>query len=113
MVTNKSFNIIDDVCTITTIPSASLNKLSKIAEKCICNAVYESHLNKEQITDINIGFGNLLISVEDNTLVYKFIPSSTFERELVNTIVSKKNPLREKLELTFINRITNTYKDMF
>lgn len=113
MIKNNTTNIIDDLCKITTIPAASINRLVDISEKCICNCVYESQLNQELITDVNIGIGNLIISIEDNSLVYKFIPNSKFERNLVTTIVNKKNPLTEKVETTFINRIINTYKDMF
>lgn len=113
MTENKATNILDDLCKITTIPAASLNKLVDTAGKCICNSVYESQLKQELITDVNIGLGNIIISIEDNALTYKFIPSSKFERNLVTTIVNKKNPLAEKVETTFVNRIISTYKDMF
>ena len=113
MTDKKATNIVADVAKITTIPAASLHKLNMIYHKCICSAVYESQINQDTLTDVDIGLGNLIISIEDNALTYKFIPNSKFERDLVATIINKKNPLAELAELTFVDRIINTYKDMF
>ena len=79
---------------------------------CICNNVHETVLAGDDFCELNIGIGNLIISVESNALKYKFIPSTKFENELVATIKTGKNPLEVKLEETFVNRILKTYKDM-
>ena len=109
----KATDIINDVATITTIPPTSLRKLIDKMSWCICNAVEESRLSNIESTIVNIGFGQLIIAVEDNQIQYKFIPSSKLERGLVDTIINKKNPLIVNLEETFANRIVKTYKDMF
>ena len=109
----KPINILDDICKITTIPTASMNKLFNKLEWCICNAVEESKISGEAITEVNIGIGNLIISIENNTLQYKFIPSAKLEKGLVETAVYGKNPLVVNLEETFANRIVKTFKDMF
>lgn len=109
----KPVNILDDVCKITTIPTASMNKLFSKMEWCICNAVEESKLSGENITEVNIGVGTVIISIIDNSIQYKFIPSQKLERGLVDTIVYGKNPLVVNLEETFANRIVKTFKDMF
>ena len=106
-------DIVEDIATITTIPPASLRKLFDKVGWCICNAVEESRLRNEDITEINVGYGNLLISIENNQIQYKFIPNSKLEKGLVETIVNKKNSLVVNLEQTFANRIVKTYKDMF
>lgn len=59
-------DIIEDISTITTIPPVSLRKLFDKVGWCICNAVEESRLKEQDITEVNIGFGTLLISVENN-----------------------------------------------
>lgn len=105
-------NAIEDICEITTIPVASMQKLFDKIGWCICNCVEEAKLNDQEYCEINIGIGNLLISVEDNSLCYKFIPSTKLEQSLVATIVDGKNPLEIALEETFVNRILKTYKDM-
>lgn len=109
----KPTNIVQDISTITTIPTASLHKLFDKVGWCICNGVEESRLNGDDVTEINLDFGTLLISVENNQIQYKFIPSSKLEKGLIDTIINKKNPLTVKLEDTFANRILKTYKDMF
>lgn len=106
-------NIIDDLSTITTIPPASLRKLFEKVGWCICNGVLESRLAEQDITEINLGYGTLIISIENNQIEYKFIPSSKLEKGLIETVVNKKNPLVVNLEETFANRILKTYKDMF
>ena len=105
-------NVLQDISQITTIPLASLNRLSEKIGWCICNCVEESRLKGQDTTEVTFGFGALVISVENNEINYKFVPSKKFEKGLVETIVNKKNPLTVKLEDTFVNRIIKTYKDM-
>ena len=105
-------NILEDISLITTIPLASLNRLSDKIAWDICNCVEESVLKNEETTEVSFGFGTLILSTEGGQLSYKFVPSRKFERGLVDTIVNKKNPLVVKLEDTFANRIVKTYKDM-
>lgn len=108
----KVTKVLDDICDITTIPPASMHKLFDKIGWCICNAAYESKLAGDSCCECNIGIGNLIFSIKDNSLQYKFIPSMKFENELVATIKTGKNPLEIKLEETFVNRILKTYKDM-
>ena len=109
----KSLNMIDDVANITTIPVASLQKLNDKLVWCICNAVEESKLKEESVVNLNIGLGNLIISVINNQIQYKFIPSSFFEKNLVTTIVKGKNPLVNALEESLVSRIMDAYKELF
>ena len=109
---NKAINILDDICEITTIPNASMHKLFDKIGFCIANAIYEGYLNKQQIIEVNIGLGTIIVSIDSNQLVYKFVPSCKLEKNIVDSIRNNKNPLDIKLEETFVNRILNTYKDM-
>ena len=105
-------NALEDICKITTIPPASMHKLFDKIAWCICNSMHETVLSGESQCDINIGIGNLIITNTKSHLEYKFIPSAKLERGLIETVLSKKNPLEVKLEETFVNRIVKTYKDM-
>ena len=98
---------------ITTIPQHSLQRLMTVMNYCICNSVYESMLQKQPITSLNIGVGVLQIENTGTQLNYKFIPSQQLEKSLVKTITKNENPLADKLETTFTQRIVKTYKDMF
>lgn len=105
-------SLINDLATITTIPVNSLQKLKEKEIYIICNDVEESTLQNDNITEINIGIGNLIIEVKDNFINYKFVPSSKLEKNLISTIVNKKNPLTNIFEETLVNRIVKTYKDI-
>ena len=109
----KSLNLMEDVSNITTIPMASLQKLNDKFMWCACNAVEESRLKGEDVVSLNIGLGTLIISIVSNQIQYKFIPSNAFEKNLVSTIVNEKNPLTKILEESLVNRIMETYKDLF
>lgn len=108
-----TFNLIDDLSTLTTIPSGTLNKLADKVSYIICNNLEESVLNSDNIMELNVGIGTLILSIEDNSLEYKFIPSQKLETSIVNTIKNKKNPLETTLEKSLVSRILNAYKDMF
>lgn len=105
-------NALADICAITTIPTASMQKLFNKISYCIANSVYEAFLGKKNSAEIDIGFGHIIVNIEQNQLLYKFIPSPKLEKNIIDSIRQNKNPLDIKLEDTFINRILKTYKDM-
>ena len=105
-------SLINDLAIITTIPVNSLQKLKEKEIYIICNDVEESTLQNRNITEINIGIGNLFLEVEEGFINYKFIPSSKLEKNLIDTIINKKNPLTNVFEEALANRIVKTYKDM-
>ena len=105
-------SIVNELSTITTIPMNSLQKLKEKEVYLICNAVEESALQGKTLTEINIGIGNLIILIENGFVTYKFTPSSKLEKNLVSTIVNKKNPLTNLFEESLANRVVKTYKDM-
>ena len=104
--------LINDLAILTTIPVNSLQKLKEKELYIICNDVEESLLQNKRITEINIGWGTLIIEVEENSINYKFVPSSKLEKNLISTIINKKNPLTNAIEDALANRIVKTYKDM-
>ncbi len=106
-------DLINDISKLTTIREDDLNKLVNKAIWCICNAINESELNHDNITEINIGIGKLIITSEDDMIKYNFIPSKKLEKYLIKTITENKNPLKLMLEKTLCSRITNAYKDIF
>lgn len=107
-----TFNVLNDLATLTTIPQATLVKLMDKMGWCICNLVEESSLNSDSITEIDLGIGKLILNIENNEIEYKFIPSTKLESNIIKTIKEKKNPLLNKLETSLADRIINTYKDM-
>ena len=105
-------NLLNDLSIITTIPQATLTKLTDKSIWCICNSLEEAILKLESIAEIDLGIGKLLLGIEDNSLEYKFIPSPKLESNIIKTIKDKKNPLINQLESSLADRIINVYKDM-
>lgn len=113
MIKQTTDDILQQVTDITTIPQHSLQRLTTVTNYCICNSVYESKLLHENITAMNIGIGTLFVENTGKALNYKFVPSQQLEKSLVKTLTTNQNPLVNKLETTFTQRIVKTYKDMF
>lgn len=105
-------NVIQDISTLTTIPKATLNKLTDLLEASVCHAVQESCCEDEEITSINLGYGVLHIKHSKNELKYKFIPSNKFEKAIVETVKTKQSPLVAKVEETLTARVMNVYKEL-
>ncbi len=103
-------DILDDVSTLTMIPKESLIKLSDKMIWCICNQIEEDKLKTNDISELDIGIGTLLIQNEEDTIRYKFIPSDALESSVIKTINDGTNPLKERLEKRLIQKILNTYK---
>ena len=55
-----------------------------MADYCISDYILESKLNDEDVTDINIGIGELKLVVVDDSLTYQFIPSKKLETMIVD-----------------------------
>lgn len=109
---NKDKNIVSDVSQLTTIPYQTLEKLIDTFEMCICHSVLETSLEHENICVCDIGLGTLSLCLDKNSISYKFIPSSNFEKKLINTFKHKTSPLIDIVETTLKDRIVNTYKDL-
>lgn len=103
-------DILEDVSTLTMIPKDALIKLSDKMIWCICNQLEEDKLKTNDISELNIGIGTLLVQNQEDVIRYKFIPSDTLESSVIKTINDGTNPLKERLEKRLIQKILNTYK---
>lgn len=106
------YNSIDDLQQLTTIPKASLQKVFNLLDSCICHNILETIENGENLIEINIEIGRLIINIEGNSIKYKFIPSTQFEQHIKNTVIFKISPLVENIEKSLAKKITDTYKDL-
>lgn len=106
------FNIVEDVSKLTTIPVKSLNSLMDKFIYCIVDAVKESNLSNEEITEIDLGVGVLYIKHTNKELKYKFVPSNKLNKCMSDMLNSGLNSLENTLELSLVDRIVNTYKDL-
>lgn len=105
-------NIIKDLSTLTTIDENTFSKLVQKVEWCINDAVESSILSKDTILNLDIGIGILIIKFDD-TIKYKFIPSTSLEKSIINTITNERNDLKNNLETSLVNKLQNVYKNFF
>lgn len=107
-----NYDIIKDTATLTTVPEKTLKKLVSKEIYCINDAVAEMQAANIEVIDLDIGLGNLAISVVDDKVVYKFIPSTELEESVKSAILNGRNLLEDVLEASLVERLTNTYKDI-
>ena len=105
-------SLCEDLSKLTTIPVSKLESLISLSCYCIDEELLESGLEGKEIMEYDIGIGTLLISLSNNSIRYKFIPSKQLEGHIVNSLKTKQNSLSNKIEKNLVDSIVNTYKDM-
>ena len=106
-------NLIEDLSIITTIPRITLEQLMDKCNNIICHAVYETYIKGDVHTCIDVGLGKLSIVITEEGILYKFIPTETFEESIHQTILSKKSPLTKAVEEGLVSRIETARKELF
>ena len=104
---------VQDLNVLTTIPTASLQKLFDKIQFIICHTLEESILEGDEITEVDLDFGTLVIKIEDGQIKFRFVPSVKLNKSIKSTIIDKKSPLTSEIEATLKDRITKTYKELF
>lgn len=102
-----------DLSNLSNIPENILDKLSELTTYVISSSVYESLLNKEGMTEIDLGFGNLLIKHDTADIKMKFIPNDILKEDLKKINNGGKPGLYRKLEKAVSAKLKELYKEMF
>ena len=108
----KHFNLTRDISAVTNIP---MSLLEKLIQDCIYILSYDimDMLKENETTGVvDIGFGTITFSVDDNKLLYKFIPSTKLEKCIQLTLEEGVTPLDKKVESKLSKKILATYKDL-
>lgn len=101
-----------DVSNLTTVPFSSVQKIFSRFQDCICYNLQQSINNKEEYAEIDIYIGKLILKKEDNHIYYKFIPSPSFEKDVLITYQRGECPLIRRLEDTISDKISSAYKEL-
>lgn len=109
----NTVNVIEDICTLTTISRRSLSKLVSLAESVASHAIVESCMTNEPVTCLEIGIGRIYITDSEQGILYKFVPTQDFGNIVKDAIVNKKSKVVDITEAEMRKRIEDTYKDMF
>jgi len=102
-----------DLSTITTINEQVLTKFIEKIEWCISDGIEKLILSGEDSIKIDIGIGFLIITLCEEGVKYKFIPSEHLEKVISNTVINEKNLFVCNLEQSVITKFTNVYKNFF
>lgn len=105
--------LMTDISTIYSIRASILSKLERLAETCICDYLVEAKLCDDDLVEINVGIGKLMILILDDSVEYQFIPSNRLERLISKSIIDLKSPLEQEIEEGIEEKLVYTYKELF
>lgn len=105
--------MLDDMSILTTIPKGVLDKLVAKSIETICYDVREQQLQNLPVTEVDIGIGILYIKLEDDSIMYKFVPSEVLENKVLRTVNKQYKPVSGLAEASLKKRIMNAYKELF
>lgn len=108
----KTVDILHDVEQLTGVKESVLSKIANACSFAIVDNVIENKLNDDWEIKLNLGIGDLIISVNNDEISYFFKPSISLEKGLITGIVDNKNVLEEQLLKNINKHIYKTYKDM-
>jgi hypothetical protein len=103
---------IQDLASVSTFPYFTLKKLSSKMSDVISYAVKESILSGEDICEVDIGIGKLLIGITDE-IKFKFIPGEELKSNVFKVYHGDESSLVTKVENSVKSRIINAYKDLY
>lgn len=108
-------NLVEDLNTLTTIPSYILIKLLKKVNYCITDSVVEDIIADNSVSIIDLGIGKLYIKHEDptgNNIKYHFEPSNDLQKALRDAVKNQTNPLELTLSNSLKEKFEQLYKDL-
>lgn len=101
-----------DLSNLSNIPEDIIDKILDLTTYCIGNAVYESLLNNDQLTEVDLGFGKLIVKHDLKDLKLKFLPSERLELDLKNINSGGKPELYHKIEKSVVAKLNDLYKEI-
>lgn len=107
------YNLIEDLASLTNIESNVLTKIISKSDYCFSDYINEAYLQGSNTICVNIGFGKIIISIENNSVKYKFIPSENLEKIIIDTLNNDSNMLEFELSKSAVDKLLNNYKELF
>lgn len=86
--------------------------INNLIKDIICEDVYESLINKENLTEIDLGFGILYIQIIEKEIKYKFVPNAEITEDINKVLIQKEYKFKSKINKALTSRITKTYKEL-
>lgn len=105
-------NLIEDLSALTTISKKNLNKLNQLSEQIIAHSVFENYLDKKYETEIDLGFGQLVIFLDIDSISYQFKPDISLDKMINESLIAKESPVVAAVKDNLAAKILNTYKEL-
>lgn len=108
--------LIDDVYSLikhetNSLTTKDLEKLSKLVEFVIIDAIVEAKLNATDIAEIDVGLGTLYIKC-DSDVKTKLVLNDSLKSRINECLKLDASDLDAKLNDAIVARITHIYKDL-
>lgn len=104
--------LINDLTNLTSIPEKFFEKLESNIMFSILQTLEEALINKSSECEIECGIGTLFISLEEEGLKFKFIPSKKLEKEIIKTVEQGKNSMEAVLTTNMVSTLEKTYREL-
>lgn len=104
--------LIEDLSKISNLDTNVWAKIFDNISALIEEYVYESRINLDSRTDIDLEFAILSLTNEDKKLKINFIPKSEMVKSLKSIEQGNKSRLKVKLEKSVLNNILETFKEI-
>lgn len=104
-------NLKKDLSALTNVDEVYINKLFDKLKWCICDGISETEYLGDNLLSCDIGIGKVLLTIEENSVKYRFTPSPELEEMIIKTITGE-DLLECTLEKNLVNKITKVYKDL-
>ena len=99
------------VSTLTNLPVSFLSQLYKIHLLVVSNELSNQLLSNDTKKVSLSTYGEVKLQIENNSLIYKFIPSDEFNSVVRKTVLEKRDLLESKLEEKLVKKIYANYDD--
>ena len=110
MIKYEDFN--NDFSILTGMSINSILNTDKKVMAVICSYLNDAVKNRENEISVDIGIGDIVFLIEDDTMKYRFIPSKKFERMIIDAVVDEVNPLMQMLEKRCGEETLRIYKEL-
>lgn len=107
-----------DICkkisVLSTIPELAISKVKNYALLTQSHDIVTQLIkdNTDESVCIETFEGKIYITIDDDVLKYKFIPSETFDNMVKNAVINKESDLIEEASSRLKAILVNTYKDL-
>ena len=105
-------DLISDVSVLTDVPEATLRKFVPIVSYVISHSVHETQCEGKDLAEIDLGFGQLILKIDENSLRYRFVPSKELEKQLISAVTSGYSPLTAKITSNLQEKIESAFKEL-